>query len=141
MAKKKKIKATKTFNQAPDSIKGLKKLKVGDIIMYKTATLLDKTEVIEINDSTAKLANQVIVSKGILEGGFLIKLGTTDVTCKIKVWDEGCDQEWELFKAKRQLKNITNLFIQAQNKMDKNPEAWITVSNKVTKLLTKLELC
>lgn len=145
MAKKKaKIDKVKVNNEAPSTIRGMRKLEVGEKVMYRTDTLIDKAEVISVDKEkkTAKLSNNVVVSLGVDELGGVLKIGPTDVTCKMRVWDNVAERELEFFLAKRFIKDSTNKLIKACSgrDMDKKPEAWVEFSRRLKKSFEKCGL-
>lgn len=145
MARKKKLKMTKkVFNEKPETLDGMKKLKEGDLVMYKTPNLIDKctVESIDKKDGTAILSNKVKVSRGILDNGVVIRVGYTMENVTLKVWDEECNVEYEYFKAKYQMKNIFEGLVKESTAVKRklSREEYIKIANKFTKILNRYGL-
>lgn len=141
MAKKKvktKLKDPVIHNEKPVSTDGLKKLKVGQEVMYRTPYLFDKCTVIEVDktESIAILSNQVKVSRGILPNNHLLKIGSTTESTEIMLWSEECQLKYDAFISKRNLKN----FVKELDKyLDSShePSIIIELSHKIDKVKTK----
>lgn len=140
MAKKKSkvIKNPEIHNEVPDELDGLKRLKVGQEVFYKTPYIVEKTTVKEINkkDKVAILENQVRVSPGILPNGVLLKVGSTNAGQVVKVWDEETEKEYSRVINKKHSKNILEDLLK---RLDNLPSEQIEyVFKKLTKINNQL---
>lgn len=137
--KKTKLKDPVIHNEKPESTDGLKKLKVGQEIMYRTPYIFDKCTVIEIDkkNSIAILSNQTKVSRGILPNGSLLKIGQTTEQTEIKLWDESCETMFLAYKARRAIKDITKIFLKLADSTHVANEQIITIYQKLEKIHTK----
>lgn len=139
MARKKRSKhrISTVFNEKPENIDGLRRLKVGDTVLYKTNTLLDKctVESIDKKDVTCKLSNGVIVSRGILEDGSILRLGHTDSDVSVKLWDEQCEIEFEYFKSKYFIKNFFEKLSKSTEK-----ESVVAITKKLKRISEKYNI-
>ena len=109
MAKKNKvIKHPHYENEAPEEVNGLKRLKEGQEVFYKTPYIVEKTFVKEVNkkEKIAILDNQVRVSIGILPDGTLLKVGSTTSAQVVRIWDESSEKEYNKVLNKKSCKNI-----------------------------------
>lgn len=137
--KKTKLKDPVIHNEKPESTDGLKKLKVGQEIMYRTPYIFDKCTVVEVDkkNSIAILSNQTKVSRGILPNGSLLKIGQTTEQTEIKVWDESCEILFQAYKARRGIKDLSKVFTKLADNTQIANEQLILVYQKLEKIHTK----
>lgn len=98
----KKLKSSRKLSEKVPETTGLNILKTGQLVLYKTNYIVDKTEVESIDKKTgiATLANQVKVSIGINPDGSLTKIGMVSKDLRIKVWDEHTSLEYDAYVAR-----------------------------------------
>lgn len=140
--RKKKVKLVDPIvkNEMPESTDGLKKLKEGTVVMYKTLYLFDKCSVesVDKKTSTAMLSNGVKVSRGILNDGHLLRIGTTTESTEIKIWDETCELEQRYFLGKRFLNRFVDKLKKDMDNMGKAEVA--ALADKLEKVEKKYML-
>ena len=139
MARKKKKIGTdpKIFNEKPENLDGMKKLKGGETIMYRNPLLFDKctVESIDKKDGTAMLSNGVKVSRGILSDGHILRLGSSTEKTEIKVWDDECEKLYQGFLNKRSIRK----FSEDIRKLVDNPKTDLEIINKLGKKINKIK--
>lgn len=139
MAKNKKTKLKDPIirNEKPESTEGLKKLKVGMEVMYRTPYLFDKCSVTEVDksDDIAILSNQVKVSRGILPNGNLLKIGQTTEATEIRLWDESTEIRYKAFMATRKIRNFHKVLERILGNC--SDEDLIKLNEKLEKIETK----
>lgn len=144
MAKKKKYKSKNPviFNEKPENIDGLSKLKVGAEVMYRTNMIFDKCKVesVDKENNTAKLSNGVLVSLGILPNGDLLRLGNSTENTHIRLWDEVCEKEFDYFKAIRSIRKSAESFKNLSDSFLKNKDSVIFLAKKLERIKEKLEI-
>lgn len=144
MARKKKIQSKNPviFNEKPENIEGLKKLRIGMEVMYSTPTLFDKctVESIDKENNTAKLSNGVVVSLGILPNNNLLRLGNSTENTIIKLWDEECELQKKYFLSKRAIREFGDTIKNLSDSFLKNKSNVIMLSNKLNRLKKKFNL-
>lgn len=143
MGRKKKYKHRdpEVFNEKPENLDGLKRLKGGEVVLYRTLHLIDKctVETVDKKAGVAILSNGVKVSSGILPNGNLLRLGTTTENTIIKLWDDSCEEELNYFKSKYYIKSfIDRLTSFKENCKDKSK--LVELSNKLRKISDKFEI-
>nr|DAJ84820.1 MAG TPA: hypothetical protein [Caudoviricetes sp.] len=134
--KKTKLKDPVIHNEKPESTDGLKKLKVGDEIMYRTPYLFDKCRVVEVDkkESIALLSNNTKVSRGILPNGNILKIGQTTEQTEIKVWDDNCELEYLAYTSKRVIRDFTKSLQKLTESFNMTNEAIINLAKKLQKV-------
>ena len=137
--KKTKLKDPIKIVKEPPVTDGMKKIKLGAQVMYRTPYLFDKCEVVELDkkNSIAILSNQVKVSRGISRDGHLTKLGVSTERTEIKVWDDECQTQYDIFVSVRGIKNITAALIKYLDKVD---ERVIDINNSLSELASKFKI-
>lgn len=136
--KKKKIGADpKIFNEKPENLDGLEKLKGGEVIMYRTPLLFDKctVESVDKKDGTAMLSNGVKVSRGIISDGHILRLGSSTEKTEIKIWDDECEKLYQGFLNKRSIRK----FSEDIRKLVDNPKTDLEIINKLGKKINKIK--
>lgn len=136
--KKKKISSDpKIFNEKPENLDGMKKLKGGEIIMYRHPTLFDKctVESIDKKDGTAMLSNGVKVSRGILNDGHILRLGNTTERTEIKLWDDECEKLYQGFLNKRLIRR----FSEEIRKIADDPKADLDTINELGNRINRIK--
>ncbi|MEG1415656.1 MAG: hypothetical protein RSC49_03530 [Clostridium sp.] len=108
--------------------------------MYKTLYLFDKCSVesVDKKTSTAMLSNGVKVSRGILNDGHLLRIGTTTESTEIKIWDETCELEQRYFLGKRFLNRFVDKLKKDMDNMGKAEVA--ALADKLEKVEKKYML-
>lgn len=141
MARKKKYRYSdpKIYNEKPESLDGLKKLKEGTVVMYRTTTLFDKCTVqsTDKKEGTAMLSNGVKVSRGIQPDGRIIRLGHTTENTLIKVWDEECEKDYDYFKSKYFFREFAEKVRKLADNRDR--DYVLTMYNKLKRVSEKYE--
>lgn len=135
MAKKKKVnKNPIVHNEVPEELDGLKRLKEGQEVFYKTPYIVEKTFVKEVNkkEKIATLDNQVKVSLGILPDGTLLKVGATNQSQVVRVWDEQSEKEYNKVLNKRDSKRIMEDLLKNLDSLSSEQMAYL--SKKLTKI-------
>lgn len=139
MARKKKKISTdpKIFNEKPENLDGMKKLKGGEIIMYRNPTLFDKctVESIDKKEGIAMLSNGVKVSRGILNDGRLLRLGNSTEKTEIKIWDDECEKLYQAFLNKRLIRK----FSEDIRKLTDDPKADIDIINELGNRINRIK--
>lgn len=143
MAKKKKYqhKDPKIFNEKPENLDGLKRLKGGELVFYRNLYLIDKCKVesVDKKSGVATLSNGVKVSSGILPNNNLLRLGTTTENTVIKLWDDSCDSEFDYVQSKYFIRGfIERLSSFKENCKDK--DTICKLSEKLRKLSEKFDI-
>ena len=114
----------KVYNEKPESIEGLKRLRVGDVVMYRTKQLFDKCSVesVDKSNNTAKLSNGVIVSLGISPDNSLLRIGNSTENTEIKVWDDHCELLYKTFISKRNIRRMSEALRKLSDNAKDNSE-------------------
>lgn len=143
MAKNKK-KKTQVVNHEVNNLPldGLKRVKVGEVVMYRTKQLFDKCTVESVNkdNNTAKLSNGVTISIGISPNGFLTRIGPVMEGTEIKVWDEECDKLYLTFVSRRSIRKLSESFRKLADNTRISADIIIGVANKLNKIKDKFEI-
>lgn len=132
----------RVYNEKPENIDGMKKLHVGDVIMYKTKQLFDKTTVesVDKHNRTAKLSNGVIVSLGILPNNSILRIGTSTENTEITLWDENSEIQYKSFIGKRNIKRIAEALRKVSDSNKYDDEVIIKISEKLNRMNEKYKL-
>lgn len=143
MAKNKKKRRVEVNNEVNNlSLEGLKRVKVGDIVMYRTKQLFDKCTVESVNkdNNTAKLSNGVTISIGISPNGILTRIGNVLEGTEIKIWDEECDKLYTAFISRRNIRRISESLRKLSDDCKVSSDIIIGISNKLNRIKDKFDL-
>lgn len=129
----------KVYNEKPENIDGMKKLHVGDVIMYKTKQLFDKTTVesVDKHNHTAKLSNGVEVSLGILPNNSILRIGTSTENTEIKLWDNDAETQYKAFISKRNIRRMSEALRKLSDSNKFENEVLIKISEKLNRMNEK----
>lgn len=135
MAKNKKKRRSETA-EVNHSLEGLKRLKVGQVVMYRTKQLFDKCTVESVNkeNNTAKLNNGIVLSIGILPNGSLSRIGNSAPDTDIRVWDEECEKLYSVFVCTRNIRKLSEAFRKFADSNKSSADSIIELSNRLTRL-------
>lgn len=140
--KKKRISSDpKIFNEKPENLDGMKKLKGGEVVMYRNPTLFDKctVESIDKKDGTAMLSNGVKVSRGILPDNHILRIGNTTEKTEIKLWDDECETLYQVFLYKRSIRQVTESLRKLADNANTSNETILKLGKMLDRVKERLE--
>lgn len=143
MAKNKKKRSAEINKSSKNPVSdNLKRIKVGETVMYRTKQLFDKCTVESVNKeaNTAKLSNGVTISSFISPNGLLTRIGNTIEGTEILVWDEECEKLFTSFVCRRSMRKAADNLRKLADNPKVPADIIIGITNKLYRIKEKFML-